>query len=241
MNLLSSKSARLLCWSILILLPAVGHAQNPALAPSPTPGPGAGPKQAPGRNQPQYTEEQMQEIIAKLQDRIKNATDLVFGRIQKTESDIHLRYSYLRKPERLDPNSYASKDDITSWHNSVEQLKNEMNSLDRLYANAEIDLGNALTQQRINPAIADQIKKELMTTFPWTTIRKKSELMHSFLADHEELLNFYDKNWGSWKPGSDAGTATFSDGDLATAFQAMKDKINTTGNQIDDQYKSMVQ
>jgi len=239
MNVLTFKSAWPLGWILLGLLTAVAHAQNPALAPSATSG--QGPKPTPGRTQPQYTEAQMQEIISKLQDRIKNATDLVFGRIEKTESDIHLRFSYLRKPERLDPNTYGSKDDVAAWLNSVQQLRAVESNLDKLYADADVDLGNALMQQRINPSIATQIKNELMTTFPWTTIRKKSQLMQQYIGDHEELLNFYDKNWGSWKPGSEPGTATFSDARLATAFQSLKDKINTLGGQIEEQYKLMVQ
>jgi hypothetical protein len=238
MNVPSPKSVRLLYWIVLGLLPIATNAQNPAPAPS---APGQGPKPAPTKNQPRYTEEQMQEIVGKLQDRIKSATDIVFGRIQKSESDIHLRFSYLRKPERLDPNTYASKDDVASWRNSLEQLRNSENNLDKLYANADLDLGNALTQQRINPSIANQIRTELMSTFPWTTIRKKSELIHQFVGYHEELMDFYDKNWGTWKPGSGPGTATFSDASLAATFQSLKDKINATGSQIDEQYKLMVQ
>jgi hypothetical protein len=238
MNVLLSKSTPLLCWIMFGLLPAGVYAQNPAHAPSTTP---PGPKPVPGRSQPQYSDEQMQEMVAKLQDRIKAATDLVIGRISKTENDVHLRFSYLRKPERLDPTTFGSKDDITAWLKSVQQLKDFQNNLDKLYSEADIDLGNALTQQRINPAIADQIKIELLKTFPWTVIRQKSELMHQFIGAHEELLGFYDKNWGSWKPGSRPGTATFADASLTTEFEALKDKINTTGQQIDDQYKVMLQ
>jgi hypothetical protein len=238
MNVLLSKSTPLLCWIIFGLLPATVYAQNPTRSPS-TPPPR--PTPPPGRNQPQYTDEQMQEMVGKLQDRIKAATDLVIGRISKTENDVHLRFSYLRKPERLDPNTFGSKDDITAWLKSVQQLKDNQNNLDKLYADADIDLGNALTQQRINPAIADQIKIELLKTFPWAVIRQKSALMHQFIGAHEELLGFYDKNWGSWKPGSQPGTATFVDANLTTTFKALKDKINTTGQQIDDQYKVMLQ
>jgi hypothetical protein len=238
MNVILSKSTPLLCWIIFGLLPAAAYAQNPTHVPSTTP---PGPIPPPGRNRPQYSDEQMQEMVAKLQDRIKAATDLVIGRISKTENDVHLRFSYLRKPERLDPNTFGSKDDITAWLKSVQQLKDSQNNLDKLYADADIDLGNALTQQRINPAIADQIKIELLKTFPWTVIRQKSELMHQFIGAHEELLGFYDKNWGSWKPGSQPGTATFADANLTTAFNALKDKINATGQQIDDRYKVMLQ
>jgi hypothetical protein len=65
--------------------------------------------------------------------------------------------------------------------------------------------------------------------------------MREFITEHEDLLTFYDQNWGSWKPGSEAGTATFSDQKLAATFQGLKDKINTTGQQIEELYKGMVQ
>jgi hypothetical protein len=237
MNVRFHKAAQLFCWIMLGILPGLVQAQNPALAPSNKPG--TGPRPTPGVTQPKYTEEQVQEIVAKLQDRIKIATDLVFGRIQKAESDIRLRFSYLRKPERLDPNAYGSKEDVAAWQNSVQQLRDAENTLDKLYANADLDLGNALTQQRINPSIADQLKNQLMTTIPSATIKKKSELMHQYIEDHQELLNFYDKNWGSWKPGTGPGSATFSDPSLATAFQSLKEKINATGEQIDEQYRAM--
>jgi hypothetical protein len=236
MNVRIQKAAQVFCWIMLGILPGVAQAQNPALAPSNTSG--TGPRPTPGGTQPKYTHEQMEEIVAKLQDRIKNATDLVFGRIQKVESDIHLRFSYLRKPERLDPNTYGSKEDVATWQNSVQQLRDAEINLDKLYSNADLDLGNALTQQRINPTIADQLKNQLLTTIPWATIKKKSELMHQFIEDHQELLNFYDKNWGAWKPGT---TPTFSDASLATAFQSLKVKINATGEQIDEQYNAMQQ
>ena len=135
-------------------------------------------------------------MISKLQDRIKKAADAVIGRIQKEEADVHLKFTYLRKPERLDPNSYGSKDDITVWRNSLEQLKNKEDGLDKLYADADLDLGNALVQQRINQSIADQIKNELLQSFPWSVIKKKSEQMHEFIAEHDDLLTFYDTNSG---------------------------------------------
>jgi hypothetical protein len=183
----------------------------------------------------------MKEMISKLQDRIQKAADAVLGRIQKEEVDIRLKFSYLRKPERLDPNSYGSKDDIKTWRDSLQQLKDKENGLDKLYADAEPDLGNALIQQRINQSVADQIKNELLQSFPWSVIKKKSELMREFIAEHGDLLNFYDQNWGSWKAGSTPGTATFDDPKLAATFQDLKGKINDTGKQIEDQYKAMVQ
>jgi hypothetical protein len=183
----------------------------------------------------------MQEMIGKLQDRVKKAADAVIGRIQKAETDIALKYSYFRKPERLDPTTYGAKDEIATWRGSLQELKEKENGLDKLYADAEQDLGNALTQERINQSIADQIKNELLKSFPWGVIKKKSALMQEFIEEHESLLSFYDKNWGSWKPGSNPGTPTFDDPNLAATFQDLKDKINATGQQIDDQYKAMLQ
>ena len=236
MNVSFYQSSRLIFCALFAFVPATLYAQNQAVAPSQSPAsrptPGGGPK---------YTEEQMQDMISKLQDRIKKAADAVIGRIQKEEADVHLKFTYLRKPERLDPNSYGSKDDITVWRNSLEELKNKENGLDKLYADADLDLGNALVQQRINQSIADQIKNELLQSFPWSVIKKKSELMHEFITEHDDLLTFYDSNWGSWKPGSEQGTATFDDAKLAGTFQNLKEKISAIGDQIEEQYKVMAQ
>ena len=237
MNPFFSHSVRLIFCVLFAFLPATLHAQNQAAAPSQTP-PQA---PAPGGGPPKYTDQQMQEMISKLQDRIQKATDAVIGRIQKEEIAVRLKYSYFRKAERLDPNTYGSKEDVTAWRTSLEQFKESETGLDKLYADAEADLGNALVQQRINQSIADQIKNELLRSFPWSVIKKKSALMRDFIAEHDELLTFYDTNWGTWKPGSDAGTATFADAKLAATFQDLKDKINATGEQIDEQYKIMVQ
>lgn len=238
MNVLSSQSARLILCGLFAYVPATLHAQNQATAPSQTPGPRSAPS---GAGSPKYTDQQMQEMISKLEERIHKAADAVLGRIQKEESDVRLRFSYLRKPERLDPNSCGSKDDIAVWRGSLQQLKDKESGLDRLYADADQDLGNALIQQRINQSVADQIKNELLKSFPWNIIKKKSELMQEYIAEHDQLLTFYDKNWGSWRPGSEPGTATFADQKLAATFQDLKAKINGTGDQIEEQYTVMLQ
>jgi hypothetical protein len=237
MNVVFYQSARLIFCVLFALVPATLHAQNQAAAPSQSPAP----KSAPSGAAPKYTEEQMQEMISKLQDRIHKAADAVLGRIQKEEAGIQMKFAYLRKPDRLDPNSYGSKDDIAVWRDSLQQLKVQESGLDKLYAEADQDLGNALIQQRINQSIADQIKNELLKSFPWSVIKKKSELMRAFIEQHDDLLTFYDENWGSWKPGPEPGTATFDDPKLAAKFQDLKGKINTTGEQIEEQYKLFAQ
>jgi hypothetical protein len=237
MNVFSPQSARLIFCVLFAFVPTALHAQNQAVAPSQTPVP----KSGPGSGAPRYSEEQMQQMISKLQDRIRKAADAVLGRIEKEEADVRLKFSYLRKPERLDPNTYGSKNDITVWRDSLQQLRERENGLDKLYADADQDLGNALVQQQINQAIADQVKNELLKSFPWSIIKKKSELMQEYMGEHDDLLTFYDKNWGSWKSGSTPGTATFADRTLAATFQNLKEKINATGEQIEEQYKLMVQ
>ena len=195
MKVFSPQSALLVFSALMTLVPVTLQAQSQAATPSQTP--------APKSAAPKYTEEQMQEMIGKLQDRIKKAADSVIGRIQKEEAGVHLKFSYFRKPERLDPNTYGSKEDVVAWRDSLQKFKDQENGLDKLYADAEQDLGNALVQQRVNQSIADQIKNELLKTFPWAVIKRKSSLMREFIAEHDDLLTFYDKNWGSWQPASE--------------------------------------
>jgi hypothetical protein len=236
MNVFSLRTARLFCCVLLALEPATLHAQNQTVPPSQTPGPRA----AAGET-PKFSEQQLQEMISKLQSRVKKAADTVLGRILKEEDDIHIKFNYFRKPERLDPNQYASKDDIVIWRGSLKQIRDKESGLDKLYADADLDLGNALIQQQINQSVADQVKNELLKSFPWSVIKKKSELMRDFIAEHDDLLTFIDKNWGTWKPGPKPGTTTFDDPHLATTFQDLQTKINATGQQIEDQYKLMAQ
>jgi hypothetical protein len=238
MKVFSPQSALLVFSALTAFVPVTLQAQSQAAAtPSQTPAP----KSAPNAGTPKYTQEQMEEMINKLQDRIKKAADSVLGRIQKEEAGVRLKFSYFRKPERLDPNTYRSKEDVVAWRDSLQKFRDQENGLDKLYANAEQDLGNALVQQRINQAIADQIKNELLKSFPWGVIKRKSSLMRDFIAEHDDLLTFYDKNWGSWQPASEGSAPIFADPKLAAAFRALKDKINGTGAQIEDQYKMMMQ
>jgi hypothetical protein len=237
MKVFSPQSALLVFTALMTFVPVTLQAQSQAATPSQTPAPKSAPNAAP----PKYTEEQMQEMIGKLQDRIKKAADSVIGRIQKEEAGVHLKFSYFRKPERLDPNTYGSKEDVVAWRDSLQKLKDQENGLDKLYADAEQDLGNALVQQRVNQSIADQIKNELLKTFPWAVIKRKSSLMREFIAEHDELLTFYDKNWGSWQPASEGRAPIFADPKVAATFQALKDKTNATGALIEDQYKMMMQ
>ena len=179
----------------------------------------------------------MQEMVEKLRERIGKAADEVMGRIRKEETDLHIRFSYLTKPERLDPTTYASKDDVAQWRQSLQQFKEKADALAKLYENADLDLGNALLQQRINQAIAEQIEKELVQSFPWDVIKKKNQLTQEFVSEFGALLTFYDDNWGSWKAGSAAGVPSFNDPKLASTFKSLKDQVSAVGAQVEDEYR----
>ncbi len=211
------------------LLPATLPAQNESRIP--------GAKPSPSTSASKFTDEQVQEMISKVQDRIHNATDQVMGRIQREESELYVRFSSFNKPNRLDPNTFSSKEEIALWQQSLQRLREKEAILEKLYAEADVDLGNALIQQRINPPLAEQIKNELLKSFPWGTIRKKNQLMQEFIAEHGDLLALYDQSLGTWK----SDKATFDDQKLTATYKNLKEKIITTGLQIEGEYKTMLQ
>jgi hypothetical protein len=193
-----------------------------------------------GSQTPKYTEQQVQEMIAKLQDRIGKATNGVMGRIRDGENDLHIRLTYLTKPDRFNPTTYTSKDDVEQWRQTLQQFKEKADALAKLYENADLDLGNALLQQRINQAIADQVKRELIKSFPWEIIKKKNQLTQEFVSEFGALLTFYGNNWGSWKTDFPGGVPSFNDPKLASTFRSLKDKVNAVGAQIEEEYQAMI-
>jgi len=217
-------------YSCLIPQLSTLRAQSPA--PSVTPSPR-------GSQAPKFTEQQMQEMAAKLHERVGKAAEEVMGRIRNEEGDLYRRFSSFRKPDRLNPSTYTSKDDVEQWRQSLQQFKEKADTVDKLYANADPDLGNALIQQRINQAIAQQIKKSLLDSFPWDIINRKNQLIKEFVSDFGDLLTFYDNNWASWKRDSATAAPAFDDPKLAASYQVLKEKVNAVGAQIEDQYQAM--
>jgi hypothetical protein len=226
-----------LALGILIIASSQIIAQQKLLSGSPTASPTATPTPRPLSPQQQ---QKVQEIAEKLQERTGNAAGKVFGAIQKQEGEVYLKFVYFLKPERLDPNSFASKDEITEWRKLLQDLKEKEATLETSYTNADLDLGTALIQQQISPPAAMQIKKTLLASFPWDAIKAKSQLMHEFLAEHSDLLDFFDQNWDSWKPGKEAHTAAFDNPDLAGKYDGLKNKITATSDQLKDKYQAMV-
>src|SRR5262249_18374308 len=109
-------------------------------APSLTPSPG-GPSPS-GSQAPKFTQQPMQEMTVKRQERCGKADDEVMGRIQKEEGDLKSGLPYLIKPDRLNPSTYTSRDDVQQWRQSLQQFKAKADTVDKLYANADLDLGN---------------------------------------------------------------------------------------------------
>src|SRR3974390_3520558 len=141
MNLSPPQFVGLTLCVCFVLMPATLPAQNeaPSRIPGAKPSPGASPQK--------YTEEKVQEVISKVQDRVHNAADQVMGRIQREESELYVRFSSFNKPNRLDPKTFSSKEDIALWQESLQRLREKEATLEKLYADADLDLGNALMQQ----------------------------------------------------------------------------------------------
>jgi hypothetical protein len=190
-----------------------------------------------GRVSPKFTDQQLQEIGRKLRERTGVASAKVMTPIQQMEMAVNLKFNYFRKPQRLDPRSYASKTEILDWQKLLQEFKDKEDALDKLYLSADTDLGNALIEQQITPAVALQIKTTLVDSFPWQAIKTKSQLMQDFIVAHGDLLSFYDKNWGSWK--AEPGELQFESSDLASAYKSLKNKIESIGQKIEDIYRAM--
>ena len=131
-------------------------------------------------------------------ERLTNAADKVLNRIQDEENDLYLRLSYFEKPDRLNPNSYASREEVAQWQGMLQQLKEKHDLVAQLYADLGKDLDAALKDAGASKELVDQFKKLVMDGFPWEEIEKKKKLIADFIDEEGKLLSFYDKNWGSW-------------------------------------------
>jgi hypothetical protein len=169
-----------------------------------------------------------------LKERIGAASETVMSRITNQEKDVRNRFAYFQKPERLDPNTFAAKEEIDPWRTLLDGFKQSKDLAVKLYLNADQDLDNALTNQHLARKIADPVRKELIATFPWESINKRNQLLQDYIDDHRSLLDFYADNWGSWSKGSEVGKPVFADPKLAATYRDLRDKVATLGKQITD-------
>src|SRR5215831_12046922 len=172
-------------------------------------------------------------------ERLTKVADKVLDQIQIEENDLYLRLSYFEKPERLDPGSFASKDEIAQWQGILQQLKEKSDKVAGLYANVGSDLDAALKSAGANEEIAARLKKIILDGFPWDQIQRKKELISNFVEAHGKLLIFYEKNWGSWIKGSDPSKPEFTSASAASIYKRLRDEIVSTSDQIQKEYKAM--
>jgi hypothetical protein len=192
------------------------------------------PGQSERRTTPQEPQINPQEL-----ERLTKAADKVLNRIQTEESDLYLRVSYFEKPERLDPNSYGSKEEVSQWEGMLEQLKAKLEIVSQLYVDVGKNLETELRASGGNEEVVAKFKKFIMDGFPWATIEKKRTLITDFIDEQAKLLTFYEKNWGSWNGKSDATNPEFTSASAANIYKRLRDQIVGTSEEIEKQYKEM--
>jgi hypothetical protein len=230
------------CLPVIIALAgsgmAFGQAEQPAASPQK---PRANPENPALRSHGQSDQATSEEsLVNKSQlERLTNAADKVLNRIQNEENDLYLRVNYFEKPDRLDPNSYASKEEVAQWQGILQQLKEKHDLVTQLYADLGKNLDAALKDAGAGKELVDQFKKYVMDGFPWEEIEKKKELIADFIDEQGKLLSFYDKNWGSWTTSTNPNKPEFTSASAASIYKRLRDQILNTSEQIEKEYKAM--
>jgi hypothetical protein len=201
------------------------NSDNPALRP-------------PGKSAATTTPEEPQ-INPQELERLTKAADKVLNRIQTEENDLYLRVNYFGKPERLNPNSYGSKEEVSQWEGILEQLKAKLEIVSQLYVDVGKNLDTELRTAGGSEEIVAKFKKFIMDGFPWATIEKKRTLITDFIDEQAKLLTFYAKNWGSWNGKGDANNPEFTSASAANIYKRLRDQIVNTSEEIEKQYKEM--
>ena len=217
-----------------------GQAQPPS---SPTPQSKVNPDnpalRPPGKSTGSATPEAPQLNPQEL-ERLTKAADKVLNQIQSEENDLYLRVNYFEKPDRLNPNSYGSKDEVAQWQGILRQLKEKHDLVAQLYTDVGKNLDAEFRTAGGNEEVVARFKKFIMDGFPWTTIEKKKSLIADFIDEQAKLLSFYEKNWGSWKSNSsDPSKPEFASASTANVYKKLRDQIVSTSEEIEKQYKEM--
>ncbi len=171
--------------------------------------------------------------------RLTNAAAKVIDRIQSGENDLHSRLGYFEKPSRLDPTSYASKDEVAQWEGTLQQLKAQHDRVSQMYSDLGKDLDTVLQSTGSSPAITAGFRKYIVDGFPWPTIEKKKGLISDYIDEHQKLLAFYQKNWGSWTTGKTPENPVFNSASTTAAYKKLRGEILATGDQLEKTYKEM--
>jgi hypothetical protein len=218
--------------------PAPSPAQTPA-EPSPAPKadnaqqpptkPAGAPSASPSPEDPQR---------AALGQALTASASKVIDRIQGEEAELYRKLSYFQKPDRLDPNSYASIDEVQSWQKLLQELRDKGDRVASLYANAGKNLDAELINSKVNAQVTQRFRQMVLDGFPWDVIQKKNQLFQRYVDAHGKLLAFYEKNWGAWQPGQ---PLKFKTAQLSNAYDKIKIQVVSTGKQLDQQYKAMAE
>ncbi|MBV9488196.1 MAG: hypothetical protein JO069_00535 [Verrucomicrobia bacterium] len=173
-----------------------------------------------------------------LRQALTESAGKVVDRIQAAETELYQKLSYFQKPERLDPNTFASVDEVQDWEKLLQELRDKGDRVASLYANAGKSLDAELTNSKVSAEIATRFRQMVLDGFPWDTIQKKNQLFQRYVDAHGQLLAFFEKNWGAWEPGQ---PLKFKTARLASAYRKIKEDVVSTGKQLDQQYKAMAE
>jgi hypothetical protein len=193
------------------------------------------PKGSASKLSPDEQKARAEEAIGLLKERIGEATDKVMSRIINQEKDLQIRFSYFQKPERLDPNNFGSKEELQPWIKLTDELQQSRDLTAKLYGNASEDLERELIAQRIAPPMADALRREIISSFPWEEIAKKNDLLNTYITDHRQLLGFFDQNWATWNKQR----PFFSEAKAEADYEKLCGEITATGKQIEELYTKM--
>jgi hypothetical protein len=207
--------------------PTASHSPELSLVPKEQPSPSVSPPESPD-----------QAIKIAKETALEAAASKVVSRIQDEEQDLYHRLSYLQKPERLDPNSFSSIDEIGPWKKSLQDLKEKGEQVAHLYASVGQDLEAELRDARIEPPLLAQFKGFVLEGFPWNDINRKNQLLKEFVEQHVKLLAFYEKNFGAWKKG-EANKPVFDSPQLTAAYKKMRTEILATGEKLEKEYRTI--
>jgi hypothetical protein len=224
-----------LIFSGLIFLSGPGFSQTPLLSPN-LPGARRSPAvaQTPAQKGPPTAEQKARyaQMMATLKDRIADASDKVMTKIIGQEKDLRMRLGYFGKPERFDPNNFSNKDEIQDWQKLANQLQQSRDETAKLYGDASENLEAALVNERIAPDLAQAIRKEIISTFPWDDIAKKDDLVTTYVGYHRQLLTLFDQNWKTWN----STEPFFSDQKTEADYEKLCQQITSTRKEIETIY-----
>ena len=224
----------------LVLLGTQGFAQTPLLSPSlpgarrsVSPNPSAAQKPSASKETEAERKARFQELTAVLKDRIAEASDKVMSKIIEQEKDLRMRLSYFERQERLDPNTFATKEEIQNWQKLADQFQESRDKTAKVYGDASENLEAALLDEKIEPKLAAAIRKEIIGTFPWDDIVKKDDLLTTYVGYHRQLLSFFDQNWKTWN----SAKPYFGDQKTEADYEKLCQQITSAGKEIDTLYK----